>query len=64
MLAKDRGIFVNPRNSTAIAAAISTVIDNPSFLEKTEKKAYAFGRQMIWERVALDYLNLIKYVSK
>lgn len=64
MLANNRGIFVNPRNSTAIASTISKVIANLNYRHKIEEKAYAFGRQMIWERVALDYLNIIKYVTQ
>lgn len=62
ILKKDRGILVPPRDSKAIALAVKKVITNETYRHKIEQNAYDFGRHMIWERVALDYLHLFSFV--
>lgn len=61
-LAKNRGILVAPRDSQAIAEAIIKTATQKSFRDEIEHNAYQYGRHMIWEHVALDYLNLFSYV--
>ncbi|OGK21469.1 hypothetical protein A3C23_05040 [Candidatus Roizmanbacteria bacterium RIFCSPHIGHO2_02_FULL_37_13b] len=61
-LAQDRGIIVPQKDEKAIAYAVVNIIKKPTFREKIEKAAYQYGRKMIWEHVALEYLNLFSYV--
>lgn len=61
-LDNNRGIFIEPKNSISIAQAVKFIIQNPEKRKEIEKNAYDFGRRMIWEHVALDYLNLYSYI--
>lgn len=58
-----RGILIEPKNPKSISTAITGVIKNEHIRHEIEKKAYEFGRHMIWERVALDYLNVFDFVA-
>ncbi|HEY5902717.1 MAG TPA: glycosyltransferase family 4 protein [Anaerolineales bacterium] len=57
LLADGRGLLVPFRDSQAIAAAILSFMDDPDIYQRTRRKAYAFGREMIWPRVARKYLE-------
>ena len=57
LLADGRGLLVPFRDSQAIAGAILSFMDDPDIYQRTRRKAYAFGRQMIWPRVARKYLE-------
>ncbi|OGY21395.1 MAG: hypothetical protein A2126_01200 [Candidatus Woykebacteria bacterium GWB1_45_5] len=58
----DRGILVPFRNSGSVAKAIVKVFSQPRFRSQVERKAYDYGRLMIWPSVALQYLDLFKLV--
>lgn len=64
VLAGNRGIIIPPREPAAIAQAIIKIIKNKRYRSSTEKRAYKYGRSMIWERVALEYLILLKSIVK
>lgn len=61
MLKDGRGMLIKPKNEKAIAQAVIKVATSNKFRQKIEDKAYQYGRRMIWEHVALDYLNLLNY---
>lgn len=57
LLAEDRGRLVPFRDSDAIAAAVIALLrDNPG-RHALRKNAYRLGREMIWSRVAQQYVN-------
>lgn len=62
LLAEGRGILVPFRNSEAIVEAVLAVANDKKKRKRIEKKAYAFGRQMIWANVALRHLDLFSLV--
>lgn len=62
VLARNRGILITPQEPAAIAEAVIKIIKNKRYRAGTEQKAYKYGRSMIWERVALEYLILFKSV--
>lgn len=64
VLANGRGILVPVAESKMIAKSFLKVWQDSKFRAKIEKKAYKFGRKMIWYRVALNYLNLFDLVLK
>ncbi len=61
-LGSDRGIIIPPQSADEIANAVIDIIKHPKKRAQIEKRAYEFGRRMIWEHVALDYLQLFDYV--
>jgi len=63
-LKNGRGILITPKSPQSIADALLTVIKNPEERAIIEKKAYEYGRHMIWERVALDYLNVFDFATQ
>ncbi|MGB9742658.1 MAG: glycosyltransferase family 4 protein [candidate division WOR-3 bacterium] len=57
MLAEDRGRLVPFRNAPALASTIIQLFEQESERHQMRKRAYAFGRMMIWKEVARAYLN-------
>jgi len=60
MLADGRGRLVPFRNSEAIAEQINDLLDNETQRHAMRKRAYSFTRQMVWSKVAQQYLNLFE----
>lgn len=58
VLSRGRGIVVPFKNSEAISQAVLQLLDNPDDCRRIEKKAYLYGRTMIWSNVALKHLDL------
>lgn len=58
LLAHGRGFFVNFRDSLSIVDAVGSLLDDPALRTSTARRAYRFGRQMTWPRVAEDYGRL------
>lgn len=59
----NRGMLVPPSDGSAIAAAAIELLDNPKKRLEIAKKAYAYGRNMIWPSVALRHLDLFELVT-
>jgi len=57
MLADGRGAVVPFKDGGAIAKAVENLLNNPKELAAMRKKAYQFGRTMIWSEVAKQYLS-------
>ncbi|MCJ7580824.1 MAG: glycosyltransferase, partial [Candidatus Aminicenantes bacterium] len=55
LLAKGRGILVPFRNSKAIADKVCMLLENDPQRNRLRKRAYQFGRHMIWREVASRY---------
>jgi glycosyltransferase involved in cell wall biosynthesis len=55
LLADDRGILVPFRDSKAIADSILYLLDNEAERNAIRKRAYLYGRSMIWPSVAQSY---------
>lgn len=54
----NKGLLVPPRDSKAIAHAVVKLATNNNLRDKIKRTAYAFGRQMTWDNVALKHLDL------
>ncbi|MFC1585077.1 glycosyltransferase family 4 protein [Fibrobacterota bacterium] len=63
MLADERGIIVPPRDSGAIAEAVTGLFDNETKRHAMRKRGYLFCRNAIWPEVAMQYLRLFKEVK-
>lgn len=57
LLADDRGILVPFRDSKAISEKILYLLDNEAERNAMRKRAYIYGRDMIWPTVARRYLQ-------
>ncbi len=55
LLAENRGILVPFRDSKAISEKILYLLDNEAERDAMRKRAYMFGRNMIWPAVAESY---------
>lgn len=62
VLSKGRGMIVPLLKPEAIAEAILYLLDNPEERRKIERKAYLYGRTMIWSNVALKHLDLFQLI--
>jgi glycosyltransferase involved in cell wall biosynthesis len=57
MLAEERGVLVPFRDSASIADHVIDLLDNDSQRHAMRKRAYMFGREMIWPQVASRYME-------
>lgn len=55
MLAEERGVLVPFHDPSMLAARVNGLIDNEAGRHAMRKRAYLFGRSMIWPRVAQLY---------
>ncbi|MGE5073376.1 MAG: glycosyltransferase, partial [Anaerolineae bacterium] len=61
MLADDRGVLVPFRNPEALAAGVNDLLDNEAKRHAMRKRAYLYGRQMIWSEVAQRYMETFEH---
>jgi glycosyltransferase involved in cell wall biosynthesis len=57
MLADERGVLVPFRDPVALAEQVIDLLDNESKRHAMRKRAYLFGREMIWPLVARRYME-------
>ncbi|MCL5264630.1 MAG: glycosyltransferase family 4 protein [Chloroflexi bacterium] len=57
-----RGILVGFKNVAELSGALLDLLDNPVQLHRMRKKAYEFGRQMVWKEVANRYVEVLHKV--
>ena len=57
LLGEGRGILVPFENPDAIAAATIGLLGNDAARQSMRRRAYDYGRQMVWSRVAQSYMR-------
>ena len=57
MLAEERGALVPFRDPAALAEQVIDLLDNESRRHAMRKRAYLFGRAMVWPQVARRYME-------
>ena len=57
MLAEERGVLVPFRDPVALAEQVVYLLDNEGKRHAMRKRAYLFGRDMIWPQVARRYME-------
>ncbi|MFC2009690.1 glycosyltransferase family 4 protein [Chloroflexota bacterium] len=60
MLAEGRGVLVPFRDPAALADQVINLLDNESQRHAMRKRAYVFGREMVWPQVAKRYMESFK----
>ncbi len=64
VLDEGRGILVDFKNSSQIYKAIDFLFSHPGEKGEIEKRAYEYGQEMIWEEVAMKYVELFFDILK
>jgi len=64
VLDEGRGLICQPLDSEDLAEQINYLIGNHQAAQEMSKKAYAYGRNMIWPNVALRHLDLFEIVAR
>ncbi|MDO8512941.1 MAG: glycosyltransferase family 4 protein [bacterium] len=64
VLADGRGILVPFRDPQAMTEKITELTESAEKRNEIEKKAYSYGRTMIWSNVALKHLNLFWLIAR
>jgi glycosyltransferase involved in cell wall biosynthesis len=57
VLADERGVLIPFHNPDKLAEAVIDLLDNEAKRHAMRKRAYMFGRQMIWPQVAQRYME-------
>lgn len=57
-LAEGRGLLAEFENPESIARCVNLYLDDPTFRQHTEERAFAYGREMAWPRVGERYAAL------
>ena len=57
MLADERGVLVPFCDPAALAEQVSDLLDNDAQRHAMRKRAYLFGREMVWPQVAQRYME-------
>ncbi|MEW6653166.1 MAG: glycosyltransferase family 4 protein [Bacteroidota bacterium] len=64
MLADGRGILIPFRDHKALAEQVINLLDNEAERHAMRKRAYVFGRSMIWSAVAQRYMESFEKARK
>jgi len=62
-LADERGILVPFRDSTALAGAVSTLLESPDQKQALEQAAFEYASDMSWPRTGEHWLALMRLVA-
>src|SRR5690606_6592037 len=57
LLADERGVLVPFHNPEKLGEAVIDLLDNEAKRDAMRKRAYMYGRSMIWSRVAQSYMD-------
>ncbi|MCS6815865.1 MAG: glycosyltransferase [Blastocatellia bacterium] len=63
LLAENRGRLVEFGDVAGLREALLELIENEALRHQMRKRAYEFGRQMIWSEVGAQYLTLFERIS-
>lgn len=61
VLANQRGVLIPFHNSEKLAEAVIDLLDDEPKRDAMRKRAYMFGREMIWSKVAQQYMESFEH---
>lgn len=64
ILSEERGVLVEFGDTRGLSQTLAKLIKDPVARNKIRKKAYEYGRSMIWREVARRYVELFQEVLK
>ncbi|HDZ15705.1 MAG TPA: glycosyltransferase, partial [Pricia sp.] len=62
LLAGDKGRLFDFKDSDGLALVLNELLDNPDILNEIQKKAAAYGQNLIWPKIGASYTKLISNV--
>jgi glycosyltransferase involved in cell wall biosynthesis len=63
LLADGRGVLVEPRSGEALAAGLDPLLADRTLREDLGRRAWNFGRRMVWEQVGAAYRRLFDEIG-
>jgi glycosyltransferase involved in cell wall biosynthesis len=63
VLAGGRGVIAKVRDADSLAEEIGGILRNPLYRSGLQRRAYAFGHQMIWPNVARAYAQVYEEIG-
>jgi glycosyltransferase involved in cell wall biosynthesis len=64
VLSNERGMLADFQDPKSFATAIDKILSDKELRKRIEQNAYSFGRSMIWQNVASNYLHLFNKIVK
>jgi glycosyltransferase involved in cell wall biosynthesis len=64
LLSEGRGVLVPFRDTKAIADQVLNLLDNETERHAMRKRAYMYGREMIWPKIAQRYLETFVHAAE
>ncbi len=64
LLADGRGLLFDFKDHGQLAGLINDLLDDPNRLEKLKENSWAFGKKILWSKMADEYLELARDVVK
>lgn len=64
VLSNNKGLLAKFKNPKSYAGEIDKILSNQELRTNLENNAYSFGRSMIWQNVASNYLSIFNKVVK
>jgi glycosyltransferase involved in cell wall biosynthesis len=64
LLAEGRGHLFDFNDSEGLGDVLRSLLDNPDEMARSQRRAYAFSRRMLWSQVGSDYVELTRQVVR
>ena len=64
LLAEGRGHLFDFNDHEGLGDVLRSLLGNPDEMERSQRRAYAFSRRMLWSHVGTDYVELMRQVVR
>jgi glycosyltransferase involved in cell wall biosynthesis len=64
LLSEERGLLVSIGNEKVLTEAILRLLRDEQLRDQVRKRAYQYGRSLIWKEVASSYINLFENIQE
>ncbi len=64
LLAEGRGHLFDFNDHHGLSDVLRSLLGNPDEMARSQRRAYAFSRRMLWSHVGTDYVELIRQVVR
>ena len=64
LLARGRGHLFDFNDHEGLGDVLGSLLGNPDELARSQRRAYAFSRRMLWSQVGADYVELTRQVVR
>ncbi len=64
LITENRGVLVDFKNHKQIEKALNYLINNKRLMEEMGENSYKYGRNMVWNKVASDHMNVFRKITE